>query len=142
MTRRETREKILQTLFQMDITGVKAEDAIDFIVEEYQVSSEEIGFLENRVYGTFENLKGIDTEISKYLKGWTISRLPYVDRNILRLAAFEMLFAKDLTTGVIVNEAVELAKKFGTDDSAKYINGVLGTLVKENAAIEDKSIKA
>jgi len=136
--RREAREKILQSLFQVDMTKISADEAIASLDGVEEIDSNDLAFIEQTVKGTLQNLSQIDREISKYLKGWTLIRLPYVDRAILRLAAYELFFDKNITQGIVLNEAIELAKTFGSDESAKYINGVLGSLVKENLQLFNK----
>lgn len=129
MKRRETRKKILQLLFQTDLAKIEPQEALESMFADEEKDDEEYFFIEERVMGTYEHIGEIDPIIAKYLKGWSISRLPYIDRSILRLAAYELLYKKDISVNVILNEAVELAKVFGTEESPKYINGVLGSFV-------------
>lgn len=129
MKRRETRKKILQLLFQTDLAKIEPQEALDSMFADEE-KDEEYFFIEERVMGTYKHISDMDPVIAKYLKGWSISRLPYIDRSILRLAAYELLYKKDTSVNVILNEAVELAKVFGTEESPKYINGVLGSFVK------------
>ena len=89
-------------------------------------SSEDISFIKTESGGTFENLSQIDAIIEHKLKDWELDRLAKVDLALLRLAVYEMNFSSDITTGVAINEAVELAKIYGTDESSAFINGVLG----------------
>lgn len=131
MKRRESRGKILQILFQIDITKDNPQEVIARFLEEGEPDLGDISFIDTTVKGTTQHLKEIDEIVSKYLKGWTLSRLPNVDRAILRLATYEMIFTDGTSQGVIINEAVELAKTFGSNESAKYINGVLGALAKD-----------
>jgi transcription antitermination protein NusB len=79
----------------------------------------------------WEHKVAIDDMLEHYLKGWQMSRLSRVDRQILRLATFEMVFADDVPAKVAVNEAIDLAKHFGTEDSGKFVNGVLGKMIQE-----------
>lgn len=129
--RREGREKVLQSLFQIDFTDVETNEVLERIVEEDNLSTKEINFIESRVKGTLDNLSDIDKEISKYLIDWTIERLPNVDRAILRMSVFEIMHMNDISYKIILNEAVELAKDYGTDESAKFINGILGSFVRD-----------
>jgi len=131
MKRRELRQKILQILFQMDLAKTESAEAIDSLVGEIEMEEKDLSFIKDRVMGTYQQLAVIDEKVAKYLKKWTLSRLSYIDRSILRLAVYELLFTNDTSVKVIVNEAVELAKVFGEEDSPKFINGVLGSLVKE-----------
>ena len=83
------------------------------------------------VSGTCESLAAIDETLSKLSKEWKVPRMMGVDRNVLRLAVYELQSGSDVTPGIVINEAVELAKKFGTDDSGRFVNGVLGTMMRE-----------
>ena len=134
MKRRQAREKAVQLLFQMDMAQVDLDYALNHQVEleDKSANQGEGEFFRQIVKGTVENLEEIDALISHHLRGWTLARLAGVDRAILRLAAFEIQFRKDIPLGVSLNEAVELAKIYGTDDSPKFINGVLSGLAKES----------
>lgn len=134
MNRRQARERAVQLLFQMDMARVDLDYALTHRVELEDKSADEGEgeFFRQIVKGTVEHLEEIDSSISHHLRGWTLSRLAGVDRAILRLAAYEINFRKDIPLGVSLNEAVELAKIYGTDDSPKFINGVLSGLAKES----------
>lgn len=95
-------------------------------------SKKDFSYVDETVKGTFAKLAEIDSLIVSNLKeGWQFARLMSVDRNILRLAVFELLFAQPtLPKGVVINEAVELAKRYGTDDSARFVNGILDSISK------------
>lgn len=129
MRRRLVREKALQSLFQIEFTGVAADEAIRHVLAENN-ERDESGEVREMVEGTQANLVPIDTVLKDYLKGWKMDRLPRIDRQILRMAAFELFYRTDIPPKVVINEAVELAKSFGTEDSSKFINGVLGQMLK------------
>lgn len=138
MIRRVAREMVLQSLFQMDFTQAGPEEALAIALEVQQEeeNSEEavkaVEYADKVLKGTAAKLTEIDALIGKYAINWDVKRMPGIDRNILRLAIYEMLFAEDkIPVTVAVNEAVELAKLFGTDKSARFINGVLGKLMRE-----------
>ncbi|WP_027417569.1 transcription antitermination factor NusB [Aneurinibacillus terranovensis] len=132
MNRRESREKAVQLLFQIDMTQNSVEDAMAHLIEEdNKPEVRDTSFLLELVEGTVAHQPEIDAVISKYLRGWTMARLANVDRAILRLAAYEMLHMEEIPIGVTLNEAVELAKLFGSDESPKFINGVLSSMAKE-----------
>ncbi len=137
MKRRELREKIIQALFQVDFTGDDANEALNYLQEENNFDEKEFLFIEKRVNGTLSNLKEIDNEISKYLMDWTIERIPRVDRAILRMSVYEMLFEEEISYKIALNEAIELAKDYSSEESAKFINGVLGSFVKRNSITSD-----
>jgi transcription antitermination protein NusB len=122
MNRRTARETALQILFQMDVGKISVEDAYENLEVEKDV------FLEDLVFGTVKHLDEIDSLIEAHLENWTISRLANVDRNILRYAVYELKFVSDIPSSVTINEAVEVAKRFGDDQSSKFINGVLSKI--------------
>jgi N utilization substance protein B len=128
MSRRKSREMALQALFQIDLSGVDAKRALDTVFSENET---EDSFTRELVEGTTQRLSQIDEKIEQYVIDWKLARMSAVDRNVLRLATFELLVEeKDVPARVAVNEAVELAKKFGTEDSAKFVNGILGAMLK------------
>lgn len=141
MSRRHAREAAMQALFQLDMIKPapdKEEEAQRQAVESSwkagnnrKVSELDEGYANALVKGTRENLQSIDEAISVKSRGWKISRMAAIDRSILRLAVYEMKYIEDVTPGIVINEAVELAKKFGSDDSARFINGVLGAMVEK-----------
>ena len=138
MIRRVAREMVLQSLFQMDFTQADPEESLKIALEVQrdEEKSEEaekaFGYAEKVLKGVSENLSEIDGLIGKYAINWEVKRMPGIDLNILRMAIYEMRFAKEkLPVTVAVNEAVELAKTFGTEKSSRFINGVLGKLMRE-----------
>ncbi|HJV44452.1 MAG TPA: transcription antitermination factor NusB [Bacillota bacterium] len=130
MTRRQAREKAVQALYQIDMRGVDPVEAIKVALHE-SLDLEEKGFLEKLVYGVLENQSTIDEGIKKYLRGWTLERLALVDRAVLRIAVYEIMYISDIPAKVSVNEALELARAFGMEESVKFINGVLANISKE-----------
>lgn len=127
MSRRKAREMALQALFQMDMSGVNALRALATIFQEYGT---EDGFTRSLVEGVEKKMTEIDQKIQEHAIDWKIERMSGVDRNILRLATYELLVPQeDVPPRVSINEAVELAKKFGTEESAKFVNGILGAML-------------
>lgn len=120
LKRREARERVLQHLFQLEFVGS---------VDEEDASSDE--YVIEVLAGIAANKAEIDGIISERAEGWQLERLYSVDRNLLRLSIYELLYRDDIPAEVVINEAVELAKKFGTDKSSSFINGVLDRLHKE-----------
>lgn len=134
MNRHQSREKAVQVLFSIDMTQAEPKEVLANMLEEEdeQVNEERnLEFLTELVEGTAAHQSEIDQAVSQYLRGWTMGRLANVDRAILRLAGYEMMYREDIPIKVTLNEAVELAKMYGTDDSPKFINGVLSSLVKD-----------
>ena len=129
MSRRVAREKALQALYQSDLRGGE-DEGIQGLAEE--VSAQERPFFWRLVRGVRDNLGVIDPVIGQHLhKGWSLSRLAIVDRSIMRMAVYELLFEREIPIGVTLNEAVELAKIFGDENSGRFVNGVLGGIVKD-----------
>ncbi|CQR57077.1 MULTISPECIES: transcription antitermination factor NusB [Paenibacillus sonchi group] len=141
MKRRLAREIIVQSLYQMEMNDVESADAVEMLIaeaaeenESEHVITDEVelkAYVVEHVNGVWEHKMAIDDMLEHYLKGWQMSRLSRVDRQILRLATFEMVFANDVPAKVAVNEAIDLAKHFGTEDSGKFVNGVLGKMIQE-----------
>lgn len=133
--RRKSRELALQALFFLDVNGVEAETGLEdyYSQQEEEISDEVEPFFLELVKGTIAEQDEIDRLLNKWAKNWKISRMPAVDRNIMRLAVFEMIRLPDIPASVSINEAVEIGKKFGTRDSGPFINGVLDRIrVQEN----------
>ena len=132
MSRRQARELALQTLFQLDFNTTGKDEALQTALSEHDNIDENTRkYTENLVIGTQEHLKEIDTIIGDISNDWKIDRMPGIDRNIARMAIYEMNFGNEsLPPNVVINEAIELAKLFGTEESSRFVNGILGTLVK------------
>lgn len=127
--RSRARLQALQVLYQADITAT-APDAI-LAEGSYNTEDGEItDFCRSLVLGIGSRLDEIDDAIARTSKHWAISRMPLVDRNILRLATYEILFCDSVPVSVAINEAVELAKAYGGDDSSRFVNGVLGRIAE------------
>jgi transcription antitermination protein NusB len=97
-------------------------------------TSEARAFVRDLVFGTLDNEAESDALIAPLLEGWTLDRLPTIDRIVLRMGVFELQHRKDTDPAVVINEAVELAKKFSTEDSGRYVNGVLGRVLQKVTA--------
>ena len=130
--RRKTREVALQFLYQLDLHG--ADDPAQHEAEFWSrnpVTEETHVFGDALVRGTKANQGKIDQIISQFAEHWDLDRMAVVDRNILRLAVYELLWTADVPPKVAINEAIEIAKKFGTKESSRFINGVLDRIHKE-----------
>ena len=132
MKRRKAREYALQLLFQTDFTKKELgkKDLEDFWSDK-TVTREGREFTESLVRGTLGKLDEIDMIIEKATENWLLKRMAAVDRNVLRFAAYELLYRKDIPSAVTINEAIEIAKKFSSAESASFLNGVLDKLAKE-----------
>ncbi|GIN19953.1 MAG TPA: transcription antitermination factor NusB [Bacillus bacterium] len=126
MKRREAREKALQALFQIDMSGIPPEDALRNVLKEGQSDD----FLHGLTIGAATNLKEIDEEISRHLQKWSIDRLGKVDLNVLRIGTYELKFT-EVPPNVAINEAIEVAKTFGDEKSGQFVNGILSKIKGE-----------
>ncbi|HEY0614558.1 MAG TPA: transcription antitermination factor NusB [Candidatus Elarobacter sp.] len=126
-SRRHGREVALQALYGTEVGKRPADEMLTELLARDE-TSEGRAFVRDLVMGTIENAHESDALIAPLLEGWTIDRLPTIDRLILRMSAFELNHRKEIDPAVVINEAVELAKKFSTEDSGRYVNGVLGRI--------------
>lgn len=131
MSRRMARELAFQILFQVDIGRIPWEDALKMTMDENEIPKHSEVFLEELVSGVMDKLQEVDYLLTRSSEEWPLQRMASTDRNILRLAVYEILHQKDIPVEVTVNEAVEIAKKYGEEDSGRFVNGVLGTIIKE-----------
>jgi N utilization substance protein B len=146
MKRRLAREIVVQSLYQIEMNGVTGDEAINIVVEEARQDNE-IGadiseladidvFTRELLQGIHDKQEIIDQKLVGYLTGWQVDRLSRVDRQILRLAAYELLYREDVPPKVVINEAIELAKHFGLEENGKFVNGVLGRMLREREGNE------
>ena len=127
-TRRKARQLALQALYEIDSVGHDAEEVVTHLLANERLAEENSAFIRELVGGVIHNRQKIDQNIRRFAPAWPIEQIPIVDRSVLRLAIFEILFDNKVPVKVAINEAVELAKRFGTDNSSKFINGVLGAV--------------
>jgi N utilization substance protein B len=151
MKRRLAREIAIQSLYQMEMNEVEVEEAVVMLLteaseeNESQVELSDVNktkeFVLELVNGVADNKLAIDELLVDYLQNWNLDRLSKVDRQILRLAVYEMVFRDDVPGKVAVNEAVDLAKHFGMTESGKFVNGVLGKLIGDLDELKSKVVK-
>ena len=135
--RRESREKAFQTLFLMDALGVGPDEAIPLFALVSAPPRDEPYYRET-VHGVWERLAEIDARIREAAENWRIERMAMVDRNILRLGAFEIRHGKEIPFAVAINEAVDLAKRFGAEESGGFVNGILDRIAETVRAKGDR----
>jgi N utilization substance protein B len=139
--RHQARERALQILFQYDIHGKPG-----FWLEEFwkplKDNEDTKAFAERLVEGVRERQKELDALIGRYATNWKVSRMPIVDRNILRAGLYELLWMDEVPAKVTINEAIELAKSFGDDDASKFVNGVLDKILATEPKLEAKRREA
>lgn len=147
MKRRTAREIAVQSLYHMEMNDVSASAAIEMVIKEgndddphttVKTNPAQNKFILKIVEGVWGNKEEIDNILLEYLKGWKMDRLSKVDHQILRTATFEMIYDPDSPPKVVVNEAIDLSKHFGTDESGKFVNGVLGKMIKEVDEIKNR----
>ena len=126
MKRHEAREKALQVLFQLDNTDLTVEEAMGHIKGQPTNA-----FYEKIVNGTAEHLEEIDAALEQQLEKWSLARLPKIERTVLRLAVYELLYMQETPSRVVLNEAIELCKTFGDEKSSKFVNGVLSKFTEQ-----------
>jgi len=124
MNRHQAREKAFQTLFQLDFNRREVEERLENLSEKQNNS-----FYNELVAGVVNDVTKFDQLIEKHLENWAIDRIATVEKTILRIAIYELLYMDDIPPSVSINEAVELAKKYGDDQSGKFVNGVLAKII-------------
>ena len=130
MSRIETREHALEFLFQTGFRNDPVSEQFNLFKEANPDIAEDEAYFLDVVYGVINNRDELDEKFVPFLKRWKLERLPMTDRIILEISVYEILNVEDIPTSVSINEAVKLAKKYGTDSSSSYINGVLSNFVK------------
>ena len=145
MTRNTAREIAVHLSYEMNFTDLSIEALLDqrltdevfeTLKEEEAIYSEtpnakQDAYIRRLVKGVYEHAAELDTYISKYAKGWSFSRIPLVASAIMRVAMYEILYMQDIPNGAAINEAVEIAKKYETPETVKFINGILGSFVRQ-----------
>ncbi|MFN4132195.1 MAG: transcription antitermination factor NusB [Caldimicrobium sp.] len=138
MLRRKGREIALQILYQIEVTGIDLQEALQNYKNYLNVSElKALFFAEDLLKGILSHKEFIDEIIKRYAKNWPLERLNINDKNILRLALYEFFFRPDIPPVVSINEAVELAKLYGTDESPAFINGILDHVYKRELATKN-----
>jgi len=128
--RRKARELALQMLFQRDVAGNEPDDIIETFEDIQRVRPNIREFAVRVFRGTLEKQTEIDKILTDQADNWRLSRMPVVDRNLIRMAIYEMMYLDDTPKLVILDEAIEIAKKFGTEKSSQFINGILDGVLK------------
>jgi len=121
----------MQVLYQVEVGRIPVEDAFSYLKQRFAIDERDIEFARCLVEGTLEKLTELDAVISRLSRDWRLERMAAVDRNILRMALFEIYYIDDIPFNVTINEAVEIAKKYHDEQSGKFVNGILGKVVEE-----------
>ncbi|MCF7874092.1 MAG: transcription antitermination factor NusB [Candidatus Omnitrophica bacterium] len=138
-SRSKARDIALCLLYQIEISKNKPQDVLAGTLAKTIKDKLIISFFSQLVEGIISNKEKIDSIIKKYAKNWEIKRMAVIDRNILRLSVFELFFLNDIPPKVSINEAIELAKRYGDLDSARFVNGILDKIYKTEKTIQKKS---
>ena len=131
MSRRLARERALMVLFQVDVGNADLEKAFVWMDDAFGILNKNDDFARHLVSGVLANRQAVDQVIAGLSKDWKFDRVAGVDRNIMRMALYEIFYCPDVPGNVAVNEAVELAKTYGSDDSGRFINGILGKVLEK-----------
>ena len=129
--RRKSREFALQVLYQLNITKQDAIRALTQFEGHFLSDGEADEFLKRLVLGVLEHFPELDRLIEKYSENWRLDRIDIIDRNILRMALFELLYCEEIPPKVTINEAIDLGKRYGSEDSGSFINGILDRIQNE-----------
>ena len=125
--RRRSRTAALQSLFAADVRGIWNDPQLQWLDEDEELPGSTVEFAQKLLNGVAKSRLGLDNVITRYAPAWPVSQLSVIDRNILRIALFELIYTPGTPRKTAINEAVELAKIFGSESSARFINGVLGS---------------
>ena len=132
--RSKARKRALDVLFASDVRGENAGEALDRAIAEAEGPTNE--YTSTLVRGVIEHQARIDHLLSSYAQGWTLDRMPAVDRNVLRMGVFEILYVDDVPDAVAVSEALALVRDLSTDESPGFVNGILGNIVRDKATLD------
>ena len=127
--RRKARAIVLQALYESDVTGRPASSSLEWLKTEMELPEESASYSLELLEGVTLQYREIDKAIRRFAPAWPVNQLPVVDRNILRVALFEISYTQSIPRKVAINEAVELAKTFGSESSPRFVNGVLGSVM-------------
>jgi len=133
LSRKVAREKALQALFQIDLAGTEPSQAIKNVLVDSELDINGQAFTQTLVTGAVKHLKEIDSLIKEKAVNWHLDRISNVEKAVLRIAVYELLFLKDVPPAVSINEAVNLVKVFGSEKGASFVNAILDKIAKENA---------
>ncbi len=132
MSRRKARETAFKVLFQVDQVKAEPRQSFEYLLAEAPMTESESAFSWTLVEGCMNNLKEIDEKIARSSNEWAIDRMSSVDRNLMRIAAYEILFIEDASPVVAINEAIEMSKRYGEENSASFVNAILDRIKAEN----------
>ncbi len=132
MSRRVARRGLMKLLYQMDINSDYSDESVDFYFENNSFEEDEIEFIRENISKMIEKSDEIDNIIKSNLEGWSLDRISNIDRQILRIAVYELYFTST-ASNIVINEAVEIAREYSSNEAPKFINGILGTVYRKFA---------
>ncbi|HPF43146.1 MAG TPA: transcription antitermination factor NusB [Syntrophomonadaceae bacterium] len=132
MSRRKAREFAFKVVFQVDQVDADPRQAFDYLIEDKELDGEDSDFSWQLIEGCLKNISLIDEKLALYSKDWALNRMLSVDRNIMRIASFEILFTEPDQSVIAIDEAIEIAKKYGDKNSASFVNAILDKVLSEN----------
>lgn len=135
-TRRRARRITLETLYETDLANHPPFEVLAYRLAEQPMESAGVEFARRLIAGVIEHKEEMDKLIARYAPEWPLDQMAVIDRNILRMAIYEFLIGRETPVKVAINEAVELAKTYGSDSAPRFINGVLGTLADQSAELQ------
>jgi N utilization substance protein B len=130
-TRRKAREVALQVLYQLDVLNIDVKEAVDLFWSNFDASEETKDFSSSLIQGAWNQREQIDELIISCSENWSLGRMSKVDKNILRMAAYELLYCPDIPPKVTLNEAIDLGKTYGSENSGAFINGILDAIYEK-----------
>jgi N utilization substance protein B len=125
LSRRKAREVAFKVLFQVDQVNADPQKAFDYLANDVQLAEKDRDFSWGLIEGCLNHLAEIDESISRYAKDWTIERMSSVDKNVMRIAGYEILFTEDAQSVVAIDEAIEISKRYGEENSGSFVNAIL-----------------
>ncbi len=131
LSRRKARETAFKVVYQVDQVQADAREAFDYLLQQDKLAERNQGFSWDLIEGTLGKLAELDQRIAGYSREWSLERMPSVDKNIMRVAAFEILYLADSQAIVAIDEAIEIAKKYGDEGSSSFINAILDKVLGE-----------
>ncbi len=139
--RRQAREVALQLAYMCDALGSWDRDSVEFSLDHFGIPRGARPYALSLIHGVIGNLASLDSQISRASEHWSLSRMSRVDRCLLRLAAYEMTYLEDIPASVAINEAIEIAKRFGSKDSPMFINGVLDRVASSLKKVDLRKVE-
>jgi transcription antitermination protein NusB len=140
--RRNARELVLKVLFQIDVGRLPPDEALELAFEQVRPPDEERAYVDETVRGIMQEVGEFDRVIGDLAEGWRLDRLARVDKNVLRIALYELTRRPEVAPNVVVNDAVEMAKKYSTEDSGRFVNGILGSFLRRRSGRADEQREA